>query len=106
MDIWIGRDAANAQKVSAALQKFGFSRDHVPAEMFLEPNCVFRMGNPPLRIELLTDISGVDFAACWAAREVAVFDDISVHMIDAQSLKANKKASGRLKDLNDLKHLP
>ncbi len=106
MDIWIAQTPANAQKVSDALQAFGFGKDDVPAAMFLEPGCMFRMGNPPLRSELLTDISGVTFSDCWAMRETAIFDGISVSIIDAQNLKANKQASGRLKDLNDPENLP
>ena len=64
------------------------------------------MGNPPLRIEVLTDISGVEFSACWDARETAVIDDLPVNIINLDDLKQNKQASGRLKDKTDLQHLP
>ena len=64
------------------------------------------MGNPPLRIELLTGISGVEFAACWPLRQSVVLDTVPVHIIDLDNLKTNKKVSGRLKDLNDLGNLP
>jgi hypothetical protein len=64
------------------------------------------MGVPPVRIEFLTTVSGVDFAPCWASREVTVIDEVPINMIDVISLKINKKASGRLKDLNDLKNIP
>lgn len=106
MDIWIAQTPANAHKVSDALQMFGFGKDDVPAVLFLEPGRMFRMGNPPLRIELLTDISGVTFADCWARREEATLSGIPVSIIDVQSLKTNKRASGRHKDLSDLENLP
>lgn len=106
MDIWIALSDTNAPKVAAALQGFGFNRDDVPASMFLEPDRVFRIGNPPLRVELLTTVSGVNFAECWAKRDVFLFDDLPINLVDADSLKANKKASGRLKDLNALSNLP
>lgn len=106
MDIWIALEAANAERISSALQGFGFSPTNVPASIFLEPNRVFRMGTPPLRIELLTSISGVLFPDCWAKREVFLVDGLPVNLIDAGSLKANKAASGRLTDLNDLENLP
>ena len=64
------------------------------------------MGIQPFQIELLTDISGVDFADCWPLRQVTVIEGISVNLIDLDSLKTNKQASGRLKDLNDLQELP
>jgi hypothetical protein len=107
MDIWIARHAQNAGRIVAALDAFGFgAATGASAEMFLLPDKVIRMGNPPLRIELLTGISGVDFAACFARRIVAVLDGIPVNLISLNDLKANKAASGRAKDLNDLKHLP
>ncbi len=106
MDIWIERSTANSERVAAALHAFGFSSDDITVAVFQESDRVVRMGNPPLRIELLTSVSGVEFGGCWMAREVTVWDSVPVNVIDIQSLKVNKRASGRLKDLNDLKHLP
>ena len=106
LDIWFAQTPANAQKISRALQTFGFHADHVPAAMFLEPDCMFRMGNPPLRIELLTAISGIHFADCWPHRQTAIIENIPIPIIDLDSLKANKRASARYKDLNDLENLP
>ncbi len=106
LDIWIAQDTDNAEKIAVALQDFGFDIEEVYPGLFLQPNSIHRIGIPPLRIEILTTISGVDFADCWAVRQVTLIDDIPVAFIDLSNLKANKKASGRLKDLNDLKHLP
>jgi hypothetical protein len=107
MDIWVAMDEKNANRIVAALAAFGFGEaTGASNEIFLKPDQVIRMGNPPLRIELLTGISGVDFGACFARRLVAVLDDTPVNFIHLDDLKANKAASGRLKDLNDLKHLP
>jgi hypothetical protein len=63
------------------------------------------MGNVPLRIEILTAISGVTFEECYAHRITDVVDGVEVSLINRQHLKANKLASGRHKDLNDLEHL-
>jgi hypothetical protein len=106
MDIWIERSAPNSERVAAALRGFGFSSEDIAAEVFREADRVVRMGNPPLRIEVLTSVSGVEFADCWVIREITILDGVPVNMIDIQSLKTNKQASGRLKDLNGLKHLP
>jgi len=106
LDIWVAQTPTNAQRISDALVIFGFSRADTPPDIFLLPNKVHRMGNPPFRIEILTDISGVDFARSWPDRQTAIIDGIPVNIIDIQSLKANKQASGRLKDLNDLENLP
>ena len=106
MDIWIARSPVNAIKVTTALTAFGFGYTSISPALFVTPDRVFRMGNPPLRIELLTDISGVEFADCWPVREIAVVDDVAINIINLDDLKRNKLASGRLKDKNDVAHLP
>ena len=63
------------------------------------------MGVPPVRIEVLTSISGVDFAVCHARKTSAMIDGVPVSVIGRADLIANKLAAGRAKDLNDLKHL-
>ena len=105
MDIWIARNVLNSERLAAALRAFGFSSSDITVGVFLEADRVVRMGNPPLRIELLTSISGVEFEDCWLKREVIIMDDLPINVIDMDSLKANKQASGRLKDMTDLEHL-
>jgi hypothetical protein len=64
------------------------------------------MGVPPMRIEIATSISGVDFEECYAERTVAIVDGVQASIISLKHLKANKKASGRPIDLHDLGNLP
>lgn len=61
---------------------------------------------PPIRIELITSIDGVEFEECDSSRVQDNLDGVDVNLIDLKHLKMNKKASGRYKDLNDLEHLP
>lgn len=75
-------------------------------ELFLTPGQVARMGVPPFRIEILNEISGVDFTKCCAERVVDTLDGVEVPIISLKHLRANKAASGRTKDLTDLKRLP
>ena len=63
------------------------------------------MGNPPLRIEILTSISGVDFPDCYRDRVEDTIDGINIKIINLQNLKKNKKAANRYKDLDDLEKL-
>ena len=90
----------------AVLKQFGFAESAISTELFLKKDQVIRMGLPPLRIELLTSISGVSFADCYAHRTIDEVDGVQVHVISLSHLKINKKAAGRLKDLSDLEHLP
>ena len=106
IDIWIARTAENAEKVVAALKDFGFAVPELRVELFLKEDQVIRMGIAPMRIEILTSISGVAFEECYPARTVGILDGVTVAIISLPHLKANKKASGRHKDLSDLQHLP
>ena len=106
LDLWIRATPENARKVSLAMQEFGFPPEIVPPVRFTNPDAIFRMGFPPVRIELTTSISGVDFDACHSHAIQASLDGVSVPVIALEDLKVNKKASGRHRDLDDLEHLP
>ena len=64
------------------------------------------MGAEPLRIKILTSVSGVTFDQCYPDRVIDLLDGIEVTLISLTHLKANKVASGRLKDLADIENLP
>jgi hypothetical protein len=105
MDIWIARHPQNAERVVDALKEFGFDPSRLASELFLQEGQIVRMGVPPMRLEIATSISGVDFAECYQARVVDVLDGVRVDVIDLNHLKANKRAAGRHRDLDDLEHL-
>jgi len=73
--------------------------------LFLQENKIIRMGVPPVRLEITTSISGVQFDECYQTRIVDELDGVQVNLIDLENLKKNKKASGRLKDMTDFKKL-
>jgi len=104
IDIWIAGDAENQARVIRAIREFGFIG--TPDHILEEPKALARMGVPPLRIEVLKSISGVAFEDCWSRRVALEVGDFTVPMISLADLKANKKASGRAKDLADLEELP
>ena len=103
MDVWVGCTEKNAARVASALRAFGFAS--ADPKMFSTPGQVIRMGFPPLRLEILTSISGVEFEECYERRENVELDEISVPVIRLEDLRTNKKASGRSKDLADLEQL-
>jgi hypothetical protein len=106
LDIWVAIDPRNAKELVTVLTEFGFGTSGVSEDFFLEPNQIIRMGNPPLRLELLTTISGVEFAEAFSQRVVDDIDGVPVNVISLPFLKLNKRACGRHKDLNDLENLP
>ena len=106
MDIWVNPTRENAARIVRVLIAFGFSPDIVSAAPFMRPHQIVRMGVPPVRIELLTTLSGVDFEACYARRVVDTVDEVEVQILSLNDLKVNKQAAGRPKDRGDLESLP
>lgn len=80
-------------------------RARVDAETFTAPATVVQLGHPPFRIDILTDLEGVEFAACYPERETVELDGVSVAFIGLEALRENKRALGRPQDLADLDHL-
>lgn len=106
MDILIAIDAQNAQKVCKVLHEFGFSEGQVQPQLFLQTDQVIRMGIAPVKIEIITSASGIDFNECYQRRIIAHVDELTISVISLDDLKINKSASGRHKDFDDLTHLP
>ena len=106
LDIWVAISPINARHIVTVFKKFGFDVKELKEDLFLKENKIVRIGEPPLRIEVMTSVSGVDFDACYEQRIVDTIDGVQVNFITLSNLKANKFAAGRHKDLNDLENLP
>jgi len=102
LDFWIGADDANADRVLVALDQFGFGNMGINKLDLATSGRVIQLGYPPARIDLLTSIDGVEFAECFARRMTVDVDGLALNFISLEDFKANKKASGRHKDLADL----
>ena len=66
MDIWIAIGKENAKKITKAIKDFGLKTPDLCEAVFLEPGKIIRMGYPPIRIEVFTKISGVNFEECFS----------------------------------------
>jgi predicted nucleotidyltransferase len=107
MDVWVESTEENAKRVVKTLKEFGFDVPGLSPDLFLDPDRVIRMGHPPLRIEILTSVTGVSFGECYSTRATEEMKDgTPIHFIGLEKLKENKRASGRHKDLDDLENLP
>ena len=105
LDIWVRMSVENARRIEHALRQFGFASPTLTVDLFLNPNNVVRMGVPPIRIEILTSISGIEFESSYAERDMVQIEDLVVPVISLARLRENKAASGRAKDLADLESL-
>lgn len=105
IDIWIAISKDTAHKTVEALKEFGFDSPELKESLFLKKEKNIRMGNPPLRIEILTSIDGVEFTACYEKKKTVTIDGIKINFISLKDLKKNKKASARYQDLADIENL-
>ncbi len=103
MDVFISIDDENLDKLLKALYEFGAIS--VPKEHFKEPGRIFRMGRSPIRIEIINQASGINFNRCYKRNNKVNVDGIEITVISADDLLINKKASGREKDIADLRSL-
>jgi len=106
IDVWIASTPQNARRVVAALEDFGFGGQKLSETMFLAADQIIRMGLPPMRIEIMTSIDGVDFDEAYPQRVEDDLDGVRVKLIGLRHLKRNKQAAARPKDLADLEELP
>ena len=108
LDVWVHNSRQNALRVIEALKKFGAPLEHdkVTAETFTDKQVVYQIGIAPVRIDILTEITGVRFSAAWENRVASTFFGVPVHFISLDDLVANKQALGRSSDLKDLKRNP
>lgn len=105
IDLWIRPTDENAARVWRALGEFGAPRSRLSPASFTEPDVVYQIGSPPHRIDFLTTIDGVDFAAAWPERVRCTVDGIEFPMLSLKHLLENKRATGRPQDLADIARL-
>lgn len=106
LDIWADPSPENAERLVSAIREFGFDTPELSPELFLHGNRIVRMGHPPMRLEIMTSISGVRFEECYAERVTHTIQGVPVDLISLRHLRINKQAAGRHKDLDDLENLP
>jgi len=105
LDVFVRPTAQNAVRILAALSDFGFGSLNLGAEDFSTQDRVVQLGVPPVRVDLITSLSGVSWETCWASRQPGAYGDVPVAFIGRAQFIANKRAIGRTKDLADLEAL-
>jgi uncharacterized nucleotidyltransferase DUF6036 len=103
LDILISPDAKNGKAMYAALAQFGAPIEGLSAKDFTEPGSFFRMGAPPVMVDILSRIGGVEFESAWQRRvNVQIDDTLTVSFISRDDLLASKISAGRAQDLVDV----
>lgn len=105
LDVWVRPSPENANRVLTALSEFGAPLGDLTQDDLSENGTIFQIGVPPLRIDLITSIDGVEFSEAWPDRFSSTFGDVPVFVISREHLIKNKKTAGRFQDLADAEML-
>ncbi|MBM4342154.1 MAG: nucleotidyltransferase [Deltaproteobacteria bacterium] len=105
IDLLIDATPENRDRCTLALQEFGAPDAVVAAMRDAGPDDVVWLGQPPLRIDLLQSIPGIDFAQAWPRRLTLDLEGLSIEVIGLQDLIAAKQAAARPQDRRDARAL-
>lgn len=105
LDIWVATDPQNADTVFRALKEFGAPLSGLTPKDFTDPRSYYQMGKPPIRVDILMSIPGVNFDEAWPKREIVALEGVTIPFISKEDLIESKKASGRPQDNLDLDNL-
>lgn len=105
IDVFVKPDRKNAQRIIKVLKEFGFSSLELSIDDFQNEDNVVQLGLPPVRIDIITSISGVSWEQADAAKEPGLYGNVPVNYIGKTQYIANKKAIGRAKDIADIEAL-
>lgn len=105
LDLLVVPDKSNSQRVIRTLQEFGAPMNNLNPSDFDRPGQVLQIGVPPLRIDVLTSLTGVSSTAVFRSSKKGTLLGIPVRFMELKTLIRNKKALGRPKDLLDVLEL-
>ena len=105
LDVYVQPTPENAESVLRALEAFGFGGLDLSVVDFSTEDRVVQLGYPPVRVDLLTSISGVSWSEAVESAETFRFGPIEVRYLGRDTLIKNKRATGRTKDLADIEAL-
>lgn len=105
LDVFIATDQENAKSVYLALKEFGAPLENLSSDDFAHEGYFYQMGRPPLRVDIMMSIPGVEFDMAWKNREMVELDNLKVFFISRSDLIRAKEASERPQDKIDIEKL-
>ncbi len=105
LDILVKPDSGNAERILKALDVYGFGAVGLSAADFEKQDNIVQLGHPPVRIDIITSLTGVLWDDAWIGRIEGSFGGVDVQYIGRKEYIVNKKALGRKKDMADLEAL-
>jgi hypothetical protein len=105
IDIWIEPTLKNAERLYNALTEFGAPLKNITAMDFANKKTIYQIGVAPVRVDIITNISGSTFPGAWKNRRKTKYADVAINIIGVKELIRSKKKTGRPLDLNDITRL-
>jgi hypothetical protein len=107
MDIWMERTSEKYNRIIKACQIFGMPLFDMTESNFLSHPIwdVFTFGTPPVAIDIMVKIEGLNFENVFQKAVYFEDDDLKIRTINRNDLIETKKIAGRAKDINDLENL-
>ena len=105
IDLFVRPARENAERILAALKDFGFGSLDLSEDDFSVPGKVIQLGVPPVRIDIVTSISGVSWERADTGKVPGQYGQTPVCFISRVDFIANKRAIGRRKDAADIEAL-
>lgn len=105
IDIWVEPTLKNAEKLYKALREFGAPLKNISTRDFANKKTIYQIGIAPVRIDIITSISGSIFTEAWKDRRKTKYADVSINIIGVKDLIRSKKKTRRPLDLNDIAQL-
>jgi hypothetical protein len=102
VDVFVSSEPSNAKRLMKVVEKFGFGGLGIREDDLEAPDTIIQLGYPPLRVDIITGISGVTFDNAWKSRKRGQLGLSRVWYISKADLIRNKQKSGRPKDKIDL----
>ncbi len=107
LDIWVHKTEKNYGKLVGAMFDFGMPVFDMTKENFLHnPHLdVFTFGRPPVSIEILNQVKGLQFEKTHLNAVHNEVEGITVKFLSRPDLLAAKKAANRPRDIDDIENL-
>lgn len=105
IDIWVEPTFKNSEKLCKALREFGAPLKDISKKDFTNKKMIYQIGVAPIRIDIITSVSGSAFTEAWKDRQKARYADVPINIIGIKKLILAKKKTGRPQDLIDITRL-
>lgn len=105
LDIWINNTNENAQRILKCVEEFGFSSYNLSISDFTKEGNIIQLGYPPVRIDIINQVDGVNFSECFKNKKEVTTVDLTLNFIGYEDLLKNKRETARPRDIDDIENL-